>query len=196
MEPIQHILDSPYPKNFSGANLRSANLRSAYLTGAYLTGADLRSANLTGANLTGANLTGANLTGANLRSADLRSADLTGAKGIPLLIEKQLSIVTPDTKIVYKKCREGVVVLELPANAARSNATGRKCRAAFAIVLSLPTVDGKEIKEARSLYNIDFVYRKGETVRPLASWCEDRWQECASGIHFFLTREEAEAFEF
>ena len=176
MEPIQHILDSPYPKNLTRANLRDAYLEGANLTGAYLTGA----------NLTGANLRGANLTGANL----------TGAKGIPLLVEKQLSITTPDTKIVYKKCNEGVVVLELPANAARSNATGRKCRAEYAIVLSLPEVKGKEIEEAHSLYDPSFVYRKGETVHPLTPWCEDRWQECASGIHFFLTREEAEAFNF
>ena len=33
-------------------------------------------------------------------------------------------------------------------------------------------------------------YRVGETVTP-DSWDEDRWEECASGIHFFITPEEA-----
>jgi hypothetical protein len=42
----------------------------------------------------------------------------------------------------------------------------------------------------RSLHNFDTVYRVGETVRP-HQFDPDRWHECAGGIHFFITREEA-----
>ena len=42
---------------------------------------------------------------------------------------------------------------------------------------------------------VDFVYRVGETVRPDA-WGGDRWVECAGGIHFFLTRYEAENYTY
>jgi hypothetical protein len=35
-------------------------------------------------------------------------------------------------------------------------------------------------------------YRKGHIVR-CDKWNEDRWTECGGGIHFYLTRVEAEA---
>jgi hypothetical protein len=37
-------------------------------------------------------------------------------------------------------------------------------------------------------------YRAGERVTA-HEWCEDYTQECAGGIHFFITRAEAEAWE-
>jgi hypothetical protein len=173
------------------ADLRSADLRGANLTDANLRSADLRGANLTdanlrGANLTGANLRGANLYGANLRGADLYGANLYGAKNIPALVAAQMNICAEGTIRGYKTTREGIVVLEIPAEAARSNATGRKCRAEFARVLETPCG-----KLAHSKHDPNFVYCVGETVRP-DTWCADRWQECAGGIHFYLTREEAE----
>ena len=44
-----------------------------------------------------------------------------------------------------------------------------------------------------SLHDYEFTYELGKTLTPKQPFCEDRWQECASGIHFYLTREEAEA---
>ena len=158
----------------------------ADLYGANLTGANLHGANLTGADLYGANLYGANLRGANLRGADLYGADLRGAKNIPALAAAQTNICAEGAIRGYKLTREGVVVLEIPAKAARSNATGRKCRAEFARVRETPGG-----KPAHSKHDPNFVYCVGETVRSDA-WCADRWQECAGGIHFYLTREEAE----
>ena len=42
-----------------------------------------------------------------------------------------------------------------------------------------------------SIHAEDFVYRVGETVYTAEPFCMDRWQECASGIHCFLTLQEA-----
>ena len=166
-----------------GANLSNANLSDANLRGANLSDANLRDANLSDAYLRGANLSDAYLRGANLRGADLR-----GAKNIPAIVAAQTNICAQGTLRVYKKAREGIVILEIPANAARSNATGRKCRAEFAVVISTP-----DDKLAHSSHDSTFTYCPGAVVRPDA-WCTDRWQECASGIHFFLTREEAEQY--
>jgi hypothetical protein len=182
--------------NLYGADLRSANLygadlRSANLRGANLCGADLRSANLYGADLYGADLRGANLCGADLYGADLRSADLYGAD---LYGAKNADLVKAQTSIVpeqgafegWKKCRGDVLVRVLiPAKAKRSNATGRKCRAEFVKVLE---VVGKE--KAVSIHDGKTEYVKGKTVKAHA-WNEDRFEECAAGIHFFLTRIEA-----
>jgi hypothetical protein len=44
------------------------------------------------------------------------------------------------------------------------------------------------------MHNYSFEYKIGETVRPTEPFCEDRWNECTSGIHFFLTQAEAEAY--
>jgi hypothetical protein len=189
--------------DLSGANLSGANLSGADLSGADLYGADLSGANLYGANLSGANLSranlygadlsGANLSGANLSGADLSGANLSGAKNAELAAAMTMIAPAGDL-IVWKKCRHGILAkLLIPADAKRSNAAGRKCRAEFAQVIALETVDGSAVDVARSKHDSGFVYRAGDTVRP-HKFDADRWQECAGGIHFFLTREEAAAY--
>jgi hypothetical protein len=159
------------------------------LSGANLSMANLSGANLLGANLSGANLLGANLLGANLLGANLSGANLSGAKNADLA--KAMTVIAPEGDLIgWKKCRDKKIVkLLIPKKARRSNATGRKCRAEWVKVLE---VVGGGVAE--SINKGGVYYKKGKTVR-CDSWCEDRWQECAGGIHFFITKEEAEAFE-
>ena len=182
--------------NLSGANLSGADLSRAHLSRANLSRADLYRANLSGANLSGADLSGADLSGADLFDANLFDADLFDANlsradlsraRNGALAEAQTSIVSEGNIVGWKKCRNGVIVkLLIPQKAHRSNATGRKCRAEYATVLK---VFGAP--EGISQYDAKFVYRKGETVRP-NSWEENRFIEYGGGIHFYLTRIEAE----
>lgn len=149
--------------------------------------ANLTDANLADANLRGANLLGANLLGADLTDADLRGADMTDAKNAALL-QARLSIV-PESGAFdgWKKCRNGVLVhLKIRAEAARSNATGRKCRAECADVLAVIGAD-----EGVSIHDGNTIYRAGERVT-CNKWDDNRWNECSGGIHFYLTRIEAE----
>ena len=178
-----------YGANLIGANLYGVNLRGADLYGADLRGANLIGANLSGANLRGANLYGANLYGANLSGADLRGANLYGAKDLPPLEAARLSIV-PETGsyVAWKKCGEVIVELLIPADAKRSNATGRKCRASHAVVVALHG-DGPAVSNRDE----SIKYRAGETVT-CRDWEPDRWIECAGGIHHFITRIEAENY--
>jgi hypothetical protein len=91
----------------------------------------------------------------------------------------------------WKKCRAGVIVkLQITESAKRSHAAERKCRASEVLVLE---VIGAE--EGLSSHDGTVVYRKGETVTPKDAFCDNRWEVCASGIHFFLTRKEAEEFK-
>ena len=188
--------------NLRGANLQGANLLGADLRGANLWGADLRRANLQGANLRGADLRGANLWGANLqganlqradlRDADLRAADLRGAKiskELNELLISYTSICPEGTVIGWKKCKNNIIVkLEIPAEAKRSNSTGRKCRAEYVKVLE---VIGAEV--GISQHDNKTEYKAGEMVYP-DKWDDNRWEECSSGIHFFITRAEAERY--
>ena len=185
--------------NLHGANLHGANLRDADLSGAYLRYADLHGADLSGADLSGAdlsgaylryaNLRGANLNGADLSGANLHGADLSGAKNAELAFA--VTVIVPEGELIgWKKCRNNVLVkLEIPADSRRSNASGRKCRCEFANVLEVIGAD-----EGVSLYEKKITYRTGETVH-CDQWDENRWNECSGGVHFFITREEAEAWE-
>ena len=94
----------------------------------------------------------------------------------------------------YKKCRGGrIVQLEVPEDAKRSSAYERKCRCSRAKVLNIWTPDGEEARYAVSIYNSSFVYHKGGTIE-VSDFDGDRFDECAAGIHFFMTRKEAEDY--
>lgn len=135
----------------------------------------------------GANLTNANLTNANLAGADLTRADLTRAENTELA-QARTSICAEGEIVGYKKTQQGIVKLRIPADSPRCNATGRKCRAARAVVLETPNHE-----PAFSQHDPVFKYVEGETVRPTVPFDENRWRECAAGIHFYITRLEAEA---
>ena len=170
------------------ADLRSANLRSANLSSADLSSANLSSANLRSAGLIYADLRSADLSFADLSYADLRSADLSFADGAALAVAK--TRILPEGDIVgWKKCQSGTLVkLLIPKKAKRSHAFGRKCRAEFVKVLEVVGA-----KEAKSIHD-GTVYVAGKTVKPKCQFDENWMEECASGIHFFITREEAEEY--
>jgi hypothetical protein len=187
--------------NLSGADLRSAylssaNLSGADLSGAYLSGANLSGANLSSANLRGADLSGANLSGAYLSGANLSSANLSGAEDIPAMAIAQMQFIpTEGAFIGWKKCRNGLIVkLGISASAKRNHGSERKCRCSKAKCLAIFDRDGNAISEATSEYDASFVYRVGKVVKPANGFDDDRWNTCGAGIHFFLTRLEAEAY--
>jgi hypothetical protein len=145
-------------------------------------------ADLSSADLRGADLRGADLSSANLSSANLSGANLCGAKNAELALA-MTSHLPEGTLSAWKKCQNGVLVkLQIPEGAKRSHGAGRKCRAEYALVLAVEGAD-----EGVSMYDPSVVYRVGNTVRS-HEWCENRWEECAGGIHFFITKEEAKAF--
>ena len=166
--------------DLTGADLRRTDLREAYIRGADLTGAYLRGADLRGADLRGADLTG----------ADLRGADLTGARNVPYL-----PMACPDEGeyTAYKKVRGNyIVVLHVPSYAKRSSALGRKCRCDKADVIRIDNLDGSmaNVSTVYSSYDSNFKYTVGETVT-VENFDDNRWNECAPGIHHFMNRQEA-----
>ena len=173
--------------NLSNANLRAADLRNANLRAANLSNANLRAANLSNANLRDANLSNANLSNANLSNANLSAANLSDVQ------KARLSILPDAGDIIgWKSCRDGVIVkLLIPHDSKRSNATGRKCRCEFADVMEVIGGDVGKSKNT-SGRGQTITYRAGERVRCVQPFDENRWEECASGIHFYITRVEAE----
>ena len=138
------------------------------------------------------------LRGADLRGADLSGADLSGAylRGAYLNDAKNISypIACPEKGefIGFKKASGYIVELLIAEDAKRCSATSRKCRCSKAKVLSITTHDGSkaDVSEVKSSYDSNFIYKVGECVE-VSDFCDDRWQECSAGIHFFITRQEA-----
>lgn len=125
---------------------------------------------------------------ANLSGANLYGADLSRAENITD-IQLARTVIVPECGQFtgWKKCKNGVIVrLIIGKKARRSNATGRKCRAEY---VKVAEVIGAEV--GISLYDGKTEYKSGQIVR-CDKWNEDRWVECGGGIHFYLTRIEAE----
>ena len=203
--------------NLNNVNLRKANLRNADLRDANLAYADLRNANLREANLCRAFCCYANMRKADLRNADfreanlfvavLREANLFGANlknatiihaGISKDAKIDYSIACPETGsfIGYKKAVSGKIVkiikLQICEDAKRSSATTKKCRCSKALVLAIENIDGSDsgLQEIESEFDPCFIYRIGEIVE-VPDFDDNRWNECAPGIHFFMDRQNA-----
>ena len=207
--------------NLSHTNLRNANLSYTSLNGAELSYADLCEVDLNDSDLSNtklkhaglvksnlrnttlyyANLNHAQLTEADLTSADLSYANLMGANLQSAILDNvrynectsffALQCPEKGSFIGYKKSRGKIVELLITEDAKRSNATTRKCRCSKAKVLSITNVSNtKEYDKVHSDFDYSFIYRIGEIVE-VKDFDEDRWEECSTGIHFFLTRDEA-----
>ena len=93
----------------------------------------------------------------------------------------------------FKKVRgEYIVELEIPADALRSSASSRKCRCSCAKVISITNIDGTpaNVDVVYSKRDPDFAYSVNSIVK-VDNFDTNRWNECAPGIHFFITRQEA-----
>lgn len=206
--------------NLANAVLTRANLSSSLLSHSDLSSADLRGARILYADLQYACMSYANFRSAILHQSDLRHADLEYASlvladfsmakldGAHLDHAKIdtttklpfIPLVCPDTGsfVAWKGCVTPlgtgcVVKLQIPEDAMRSSSNSRKCRCSSAIVLEIQHLDGSilsEFREVHSWRNPDFMYKIGETVS-VDNFDKNRFNECSTGIHFFITREEA-----
>lgn len=194
-----------FSANLEGAKLSYANLKETNLNYASLVSVNLRQAllietNLKHAILVDANLSGTHLIGTDLHYTNLYQANLNGTKFTDVKNIPFIPFSCPDTGsfIGYKKAGKFIIKLEIPADAKRCSATGRKCRCNKAKVLSIQHIDEDipcDIKLIASDYDKNFIYRVGETVEE-PNFDENRWHECTKGIHFFINRQEAVEYGF
>ncbi len=113
--------------------------------------------------------------------------------------------------IAYKKIRidwgdykEAIATLEIPKDARRVSGDGDKCRCDSAKVLKIEAIgnefteDGEliEVPEdviGHSFYDCTFKYQKDKLVKA-GDFSDDRYKECAPGIHFFISKKKALAY--
>lgn len=146
----------------------------------------------------------------DVRDIDLRSSSLNGAY-INLSKEELKSFETTTKFNVYtsfftlhcpeegsfigfKKTSDNKIVkLLILEDSKRSSATSSKCRASKVKVLDIfYAIDENQKHEmAYTSFNDKITnYIVGETIE-VNDFNEDRWVECSTGIHFFITKQEA-----
>jgi hypothetical protein len=96
--------------------------------------------------------------------------------------------------IVYKKLIDNkIAILKLEKDQVFQSAYHGKCRTNRAFVVRIESLNGKETYESgNSMHDYYFEYKVGKEVVP--DYYVEDIEECRSGIHFFLTREEAMAY--
>ncbi|MDD4730071.1 MAG: pentapeptide repeat-containing protein [Dysgonamonadaceae bacterium] len=198
--------------NLKDANLDDTNLRWADLSDADLSNTSLRYTDLSNSKLTNTNLSNAKLVNTELEYTDLRNANLsnTDLDSIKLkytnLSNANLhninmyvttAFILPQCPsegsfVAWKKAGNMIVKLLVTEDAKRSSATTLKCRCSKARVLRIENIDGSEseLQEVASSYDDEFIYHVGETVE-VDDFDDNRWNECSTGIHFFIAREMA-----
>lgn len=179
------------------SNLSKASLRDTNLTRTVIQGTSLISSILIRANLENASLVNSDITYANLTGANLFCAGVENTKGMDFVVVNNstkfyfLQCPQEGSFIGYKKANDHIVKLEICEDAMRSSSTTRKCRCSKAKVLGIEWIDSPtDLMSVRSDFDPTFVYTIGRTVE-VKNFDKNRWKECAPGIHFFMTRDEA-----
>ena len=146
--------------------------------------ANLYNANLYNANLENANLENANLRYANLYNANLENANLNESE------QARLGKIIKEKVIVFKKCQQKIVELELQVGSIVFSINNNKCRTNKAKVIS---IDGDKTKglTIASDHDTSFIYEVGKTIE-IEDFNLMYNVECSTGIHFFYNREDAE----
>jgi len=107
-------------------------------------------------------------------------------------IEWKQVFKTKQKTIVYKKLKDGLIAtLELKKGLVFQSQYHSKCRTSEAKVLCVEDKNGNKLNIGYSQNDNNFEYPVGKTV--FAPY-DERIEECSTGIHFFLTREEAERY--
>ena len=193
--------------DLSGISFLGCDLKNVILDKTNMSGCSVENSLFDGTSLRGANLSNADMTCGSFRNCDLSGADISDSNLYGAVLEyanlagvisndgtKWFRMHCPETGafLGYKKCvGQRLVQLLIPADAKRSSATMASCRCNKAKVLTIKSFDYKEsYDEAWSLVDENFVYRKGEWVE-VKDFNEHRFMDSTTGIHFWLTREEA-----
>ncbi len=182
---------------FRNVILNQADLQNSSIENTLLDGCVLRMVNFRNTNMKTASMRACDMTGCNIEGANLFGAVLEGAKLDRIIYDEKtqwFQMHCPETGPIlgYKKCvNDRLVQLLIPADAKRTSATLPSCRCNKAKVLTIKSFDAsEEYEEAWSLVDENFVYRKGQWVE-VKDFNEDRWMDSTTGIHFWMTREEA-----
>ena len=185
--------------SFEGSNLEYSELK--YSTFRFV---NLKNCSLKHSDMTASNFMNTNFTGANLKDTILVNCNFYSNYNLDKIVGKNNNYiegkVLTDNIIGYKKCMDyTIVTLEIPRGAIVFSIDGTKCRTNKAKVIAIDGADRAYSKHSTYLeHNKTYghmSYYVGDEFTVYNFDCKYN-EECSRGIHFFLTREEAEDYEF
>ncbi|MEW9078446.1 pentapeptide repeat-containing protein [Terrisporobacter glycolicus] len=192
---IDFTLSSFQDVKLDKVNFQNSIVENVLFDGCPLHGANFKNANMKTASFRYCDMIKCNIEGADLYGAVLEYAKLDGIHSNENTKWFRLRCPEIGAFLGYKKCiNDCMVQLLIPSDAKRSSATLPSCRCNKAKVLTIKSFDFKEnYEEAWSLVDENFIYRKGEWVE-VKNFNEDRWMDSTTGIHFWMSREEAQSY--
>lgn len=202
-----------YNVNFNNSILCYANMREATFENCNFENANMCGIQLSGTILNNVSFDRADLSIASFYCADILSANFKDAR-IEGTIFQSAHVVSAENLYIPMACPSNggfigwkkalndndmavIVKLLIPPDAKRSSGCTRKCRASKAEVIAIETLSGTNINQekAHSWYNEDFEYKVGETLE-IEDFDDNRYHQCAPGIHFFIDRQDAVDYIF
>ncbi len=158
---------------FSNSDFRYSDFSNSYFSNSYFRNSNFRYSNFRYSNFRNS----------DFRNSDFRNSDFRNSKF-------NYRILPEEGKIIgYKKAGNEIIKLEIDCETAVGGMIGRKCRCKKAKVLEITN----NKKEIYSDYDNSFIYKVGEIVE-VEDWNDKPYLECEKGIHFFITRQEAEDY--
>lgn len=195
MANIEHVVFSNC--DFPCADFRRCDLRCVDMKWGSYRNADFSMANLVAVDMSHSGFEGAKFVNGGIYSSVLTEGnfdgvDFRGVKVNTSTIGYVMACPSEGSYIGWKKCGEYIVKLLVTEDALRSSATTRKCRCSKAKVLEIQTMDGHKSNKrvVYSSYHTRFKYEVGKEVS-VSDFDPNRWIECSSGIHHFVSREDA-----
>lgn len=184
--------------DFSETNLNNSNFDNAVASRSNFYGASLRMSSFFRTKLDRTNFGWADLSNSDLLEADIRKSTLCGAclsqaKNVPYIptwlpVESFIGWVK-----VVGETESYIVKIKILNDSKRFRGVGDICRCDKALVLEIQDPEGNKLDIDEIEYHDKYatlVFKVWE-VTECEDWYPGRWNDCKSGITFFVDRESA-----
>lgn len=185
---------------FSNVNLDKAIINNSILDNSAFPDTSLRETSLQNSSMKGCmmrhcDLSNSDISGTNIFSTVLEYTKLTDVKYDENTRFFELYPPASGAYVGFKKCfNQRIATLLIPTDAMRTSATMNCGRCSKAKVLAVKSFDEtEEFEYGLATIDEEFEYRVGEYVE-VENFNRNRWMDSTTGIHFWMTREEAIAY--
>ena len=188
--------------NFREANLNDSSFDNCVASESDFYEARLRMVRFTNAKLDRANFGYADLSKSDLLGADLYKSTLCGANLSDAINIPYIPTWLPEdsfigwVKVIGEE-ESYIVKIKILNNSQRFRATGDICRCDKALTLEIQDLDGNklDIDEIEYIDKESTLLFKVWEITECENWYPGRWEDCKTGISFFIDRKSAVLYE-
>jgi hypothetical protein len=183
--------------DFSSSDFSYSNFRSSDFRYSDFRYSDFRYSNFRYSNFRSSDFSSSDFSSSDFRYSNFRYSNFNSTHINENTIGLTLACPEEGSFIAYKKASGYIVKIRVLEHSLRSSATTLKCRASDVEVLKIENIDKTipcSLTEVKTSYrDSSLVYKVGERIH-IADFDTNRWNECSTGIHFFMSRKLAECY--